>query len=574
MLRRELTTLLALVPALLFAAPAAAGEEDPFVFVSLPDTQVYAEDRTPDGRQPAVTDPRGTGAIFFDQTEWLVENADRLDLRYVGHLGDIVQNGEDLEEWELAHDAMHALLEADIPHGTVMGNHDDIEGAHGVDYRKNYLDYFGPREFQDREWFTASSPGGGANLVVLEHRHRKIGFLNFSIDQPQAEVDWAHDVVQRNPDTIFVVGTHRYLYDFALAGGRYGESIDTPVGPITLQGGPVPGAVDPNSAQEFFEEFVSQHPNILMIHAGHFHGEWMRLDERNAGGRTLIQILTDYQSTRNGGDGWLRLYRMDFEEGTFGYDTYSPTLDRKRTVMDHFVETIYLIHNQRGQIKDVLGVESDAVYFNVVAGLLKDSPAPDDFLLEHPDFDEPEERAYYRQYLKDLFLGDPPDGFGEIAAWENLWLLGFASNPDDPYDFGETVRDPSFTMEVDFSEYYTPSPEQRVAFSFEDLLDALEGLEDEDFRFRGGRRTMRHSVESAFELSEKGRPRRARAMLESWVLKRTDGCAEKGRPDPLWGFFWLFQLLSFDFIDACDAQSEVQPLVVETLDRLAELSAS
>jgi len=444
--------------ALLLALSASATNAEPFVFISLPDTQVYAENRTPDGRSPAVTDTRGTGAIFFDQTRWIVKNQDDID--YVGHLGDIVQRGENLTQWDLAKQAMDVLLKIDMPHGTVMGNHDDIPPslAHGQDYRQNYLDNFGPQVFEGRSWYMGSSPEGGANWQLLVHEGVRLGFLNFSIDHPQEELDWAETVLESNPHTIFIVGTHRYLYDFKLFGGRYGEEVDSPLGAITYETGPVPGAHEPHTGEEFFHELLTQYPNILMVHAGHFHAEWLRLDGQNSAGNTLIQILTDYQSTRNGGDGYLRKYYLDLEAGTFSFDTYSPTLDRQRTTIDHFVETIYLVWDQRGQIKDILGVNSDAVYLAAISALLKDSPAPDGFLLDHPDFDDPEEQAYYMQYLDDLFLGDIPPGFENILEWELLWLQGFAVDADDPYNFADSFRSPSYTLEVDDSQYYEPVP--------------------------------------------------------------------------------------------------------------------
>lgn len=450
---RNRAALAAMVAALTAGGGAQA---EPFVFVSLPDTQVYAENRFPDGRTPAVTDTRGTGQIFFDQTQWVVANADDID--YVGHLGDIVQSGQNLTEWALAKEAMDLLLQADIPHGTVMGNHDDIPpqftGAHGVKYRTNYLDNFGPRVFRDRPWYAGSSPMGAANWQLLEHEGVRLGFLNFSIDHPQKELDWAKKVLAKNPDTIFIVGTHRYLYDFKLFGGRYGETVNSPLGEITYEDNPVPGAVEPNSGEEFFHELVTQFPNILMVHAGHFHAEWLRLDGRNSAGEPLIQILTDYQSTRNGGDGYLRTYSLDFDAGTFSFDTYSPTLNRQRTTIDHFVETIYLVYEQRGQIKDLLGIDSDAVYLAAISALLKNTPAPDGFLLDHPDYDEPAEQAYYLQYLDDLFQGHIPPGFENILEWEALWLQAFAADPADPFNFANGPRSPSFTLDVDFSKYY------------------------------------------------------------------------------------------------------------------------
>lgn len=242
---------------------------------------------------------------------------------------------------------MNPLLRHNIPHGTVMGNHDDIPpSAHNLPYQQNYLDNFGPQVFRGRKWYAGASPSGAANYQRLTHKGVKLAFLNFSIDHPQSEIDWAENILRQNRDTIFIIGTHRYMYDFKLAAGRYGEVVDLFGNPVVVEDNPVPGAVNPNNGQALFDKLVRRHPNILMIHAGHFHSEWLRFDpsptELNPNGQRIIQILTDYQSTRNGGDGWLRIYALDFDKGTFSFDSYSPTLRRQRTTLDHFVETIYL----------------------------------------------------------------------------------------------------------------------------------------------------------------------------------------------------------------------------------------
>jgi hypothetical protein len=553
---------------LLAALPATA---TPFVFVSLPDTQVYSENRFPDlVRTPAVTDLRGTGEIFFDQTQWIVDNAEQLGIRYVGHLGDIVQNGSNLTEWELAKQAMNLLLAADIPHGTVMGNHDD---THPPDYARNYLTYFGPHVFAGLDWYTASSPGGGANLQILEHDRYKIGFLNFSIDHPRSEVEWAHEIVEANPDTIFVIGTHRYLFDLKIGAGRYGEDVSTPLGDFNLMDNFVDGVVNPTSAEDLFDQFVTQHPNILMIHAGHFHSEWLRLDGLNPEQKLIIQILTDYQSTRNGGDGWLRLYELDFEAGEFRFDTYSPTLDRWRTTLDHFVETIHLAWDQREQVMDALGV-SEAQYLMLLElGFKRSGNIPDDFLLQHPDFDEPEERAYYEQYLSDLFLGNPPPGFDNILDWEGLWMIAFAPNPFDPFDFSDASRSPRGRLEIDFFDYFTPSPGQLAGWAFDDIFEALEALSPEDYRSRSAKRHLFRLLRVAAWLADQERYDIAAWILDRWVLPTIDGCAERGEPDaasPPWWFWWRWQ--QPDVLDNCPAQAAVHPLVADAAELLGELS--
>ncbi|MCZ6784432.1 MAG: metallophosphoesterase [Proteobacteria bacterium] len=543
---------LPLIPAVAVLLAASSLYAEPFVFVALPDTQKYTENRFPgDGRFPAVTDPRGTGAIFFDQTEWIVDKAAKHRIRYVSHLGDIVEHGDDLTEWARAKDAMDLLLRADIPHGTIMGNHDD---NHGPDYRRNYLDHFGPQVFAGRSWYRSSSPGGGGSFQLLEHEGLKLGFLNFSIDHPQPEIDWANQVIADNPDTIFIIGTHRYLYDFKLFGGRYGEEVETPLGPLTVQDNFVDGVVEPNTAQELFNELVTQHPNILMIHAGHFHADWLRLDGVNSNAQTIIQILTDYQNGRNGGDGWLRIYELDFDEGTFRFDTYSPTLDRRRTTIDHYVETIHLAYEQRDNIIEVLGIDEEA-YFLLLGLLFKQTPAPDGFLLQHPDFDEPEERAYYERYLSELFLGDIPEGFEDILEWEGLWLLAFAADILDPFDFSDSARSPRGSLEIDYSAYFTPLPQQAARTALLELIEAIQNLAARDFPFSSAREVLTHGVESTLKRVEQGRTAAAPRRFRRRVRRHLDGCAKRDAPDSTWP--------GFDLVDNCAAQQRVYPLVIE-----------
>lgn len=550
----------------------ASLEADPFVFVSLPDTQIYSEDRFPDlTNTPAVTDERGTGAIFFDQTQWIVDHAEAQGIRYVGHLGDIVQNGEILEEWSLAKAAMDLLLQADIPHGTVMGNHDDIpggiNGAHGLPYQQYYLDNFGPQVFEGRSWYAGSSPGGGANYQMLEHEGIRIAFLNFSIDHPQSEVDWANAVVSDNPDTIFIIGTHRYLFDFKLAAGRYGEAINSAFGPLNIDECCIETVDEANNGQALFDEFVSQHPNVLMIHAGHFHSEWLRLNGVNKDGERIIEILTDYQDTRNGGDGWLRLYELDFDAGTFRFNTYSPTLDRYRSTVDHFVETIFQAYHQREQLMAVLGL-SEPEYFGFLESL-KQLPEGyptglDGFLNLHPDFDEPAEREYYNQLLADLFLGEIPAGFETIAQWQGLWLAAFAKDPSNPLDFGPGPRSPGMTLAVNYESYYMPTLQQAAERNVYRALSALEDLEPGDFLLKSARKVLSGMMELTLQQIDRSQYKAAQGLLDNTVLRRMDGCHLRGEPDTRTGI---------DTVSNCPAQDKVYPFASEARGKLAELVA-
>ena len=59
---------------------------------------------------------------FFDQTQWVVENRERLNIAFVAHAGDIVQTDYP-EEWEIAQEAM-STLDGKVPYCLCLGDHD------------------------------------------------------------------------------------------------------------------------------------------------------------------------------------------------------------------------------------------------------------------------------------------------------------------------------------------------------------------------------------------------------------------------------------------------------------------
>ena len=72
---------------------------------------------------------------------------------------------------------------------------------------------------------------------------------------------------------------------------------------------------------------------------------------------------------------------------------------------------------------------------------------------------------------------------------------------------------------------------------------------------------------------KKDRDEQAVRLLRHGVLRRVDGCAERGRPDGLWDFVggfrgWLRAWFRFDWIDDCPAQAAVHGPLVETIGLL------
>src|SRR5215207_6600821 len=74
--------------------PAAAGSEEVFTVVLLPDTQFYSE------KYPET---------YVSQTMWIRERAKADNIKFVVCLGDIVQNAHVEKEWLNAYEASHIL---------------------------------------------------------------------------------------------------------------------------------------------------------------------------------------------------------------------------------------------------------------------------------------------------------------------------------------------------------------------------------------------------------------------------------------------------------------------------------
>ena len=287
-----------------------------FTLVGLPDTQNYSSSYP---------------QIFASQTNWVQLNATALDIQYVSHYGDIVNNADQAFQWVNADNAMRVLDDMGIPYGVCPGNHDFLSsGGSGQPFiPQNYLNYFGPSRFAGEPWYVGSSPSGLSMCTTF--RAGGIDFLQIHLacDTPVAELAWAQAILDRNRHVPAMLTTHRYLQDAEdytggvplVSSGRYPDIWYA-----------AEGLYDPNGirSEEFWRWFVRRNTNVFMVTCGHFHEEYRQVST-NVAGRPVHEVLADYQDDPNGGDGWMRIMRFDTAAGVIDVDTYSPTLGAIRT---------------------------------------------------------------------------------------------------------------------------------------------------------------------------------------------------------------------------------------------------
>ena len=295
-----------------------------FRVIALPDTQNYSDDH-PD--------------IYVNQTQWIVNNITAMNIGFVTHLGDYVNNHDDVRQWTNAENAMDILDASGIPWGSIPGNHDFLYGDGANDYTAtNYRERFGAAHFADKPWYGGASPSDLSNYQIVnfgtENTPFKILFLHLNLETPAIELAWAQTVINAHRDLPVMISTHRYMQDAedttgidnlpVVDSGRYPDiwyTFETLYLPTGIQ------------ADTFFNSFVKTNRNIFAVLCGHYHGEYNQVSMNNYS-LPVYEMLSDFQDDDNGGDGWLRILNFRPNDNQVFIQTYSTYRQEYRTDSD------------------------------------------------------------------------------------------------------------------------------------------------------------------------------------------------------------------------------------------------
>ncbi|UCF69019.1 MAG: metallophosphoesterase, partial [Acidobacteriota bacterium] len=282
---------------------------EPFTVIALPDTQYYSRD-----------DPH----LFDAQTEWIVEEKDARNIVFVTHLGDIVNTGSNVTQWDHAENSMSRLedpqttnLVDGIPYGLAVGNHDQAplgsprsggdEGATTVQFNER----FGKHRFADRAYYGGAYDFGDParypdnndnNFEFFSAGGMDFLYIHLEYDMiasaaRTAVLNWLDNMVLAHPDKRVLITTHALISNF---------------GVFTDQG------------QAVYDQ-LKDNPNVFMMYGGHFTGARRRADLHQ--GHVIFSILADYQGWDLGGGAYLRIMTFVPEADEIRFETYSPWYD-------------------------------------------------------------------------------------------------------------------------------------------------------------------------------------------------------------------------------------------------------
>ena len=173
-----------------------------FTLVVLPDTQLYYEIRA----HPRLH-------LFDLQTQWISDYLVEMNIKFVIHLGDIIQTGTD-KEWN---DSVYSMSNLDglVPYALSVGNHDMTFKLPGyVRDNKKFNQYYSVERYSELPSF-----GGVFEPGKLENSYHYFSgggfdYLVIGLEYLPRDktLSWANMVVGKHPNHKVIVFTHSYIH--------------------------------------------------------------------------------------------------------------------------------------------------------------------------------------------------------------------------------------------------------------------------------------------------------------------------------------------------------------------------
>ncbi len=266
--------------------PVTQDEYD-FSFVWMSDTQYYSESYP---------------EIYEGNVNWIVDNQDEMNIKYVIHTGDIVDDADQAYQWTEANKSMKVLEDANMPYGVLAGNHDVSHQTGDYSY---YWKHYGEDRFKDEPHYGGSYQNnrGHYDLISAGGVDFIIVYMGWNIGDD--EIQWVNDAVAAYPDRKAILAFHEYML-------------------VSNNRAPI--------ADKIYERVVVPNPNVIATLSGHYHDAETLVDEIDDNGdgtpdRKVYQMLADYQGAEMGGLGYIRLMQFDLKNNQIHMKTYSPYLD-------------------------------------------------------------------------------------------------------------------------------------------------------------------------------------------------------------------------------------------------------
>lgn len=299
-----------------------------YSFVWMTDTQYYSKSY-PD--------------IYKRMTSWVAKEATPMNIKYVFHTGDLVDTYDSAKQWKVADTAMQTLDTAGVPYGVLAGNHDVMSVTQKESDYTNYSKYFGESRFATKPYYGGSYKNNRGHYDLISEKGTSYIMMYMGWEIGEEEVAWMNSVLKKYPERKAILNFHEYL-------DTDGQRTDT--------------------GDYLFDNVVKPNKNVLAVLSGHLSDAESLISsiDDNGDGRTdrkVHQLLMDYQSGAEGGQGFLRMLKVNPISNKINVETYSPYLNK----YNYYDPEDYPEKDQFEMDIDIAPTEkmvaTDAIHFNV-----------------------------------------------------------------------------------------------------------------------------------------------------------------------------------------------------------------
>lgn len=359
-------------------------EEYDYTFAWMTDTQFYTE-LWPD--------------IYQSQVNWIRDNQANLNIDYVFHTGDIVNEVSEVYQWERADQYMGVLDGASVPYGVLAGNH-DVDLQNNNDYT-TYSQYFGEKRFERKPYYGDSYKDNRGHYDLISSNGNDYIMLYMGWGIEDEDIAWMNNILAQYPNRKAILSFHTYL---------------TPEGTRSAIG------------ERLYQEIVVPNHNVVMVLSGHLTDSELLTSELDDDGdgtpdRNVYQMLSNYQGNPEGGAGYMKLFHFDTSSGTVFVNSYSPYLDdfnyydtEEYPDKDEFTIDLNLEPQVKRVATDYFEIN---VYSDEKIGEVKDVPSGEVAKMKWEGLEE-NTTYYWYASVKDEFGGSAKSAINQFTTGEIL----------------------------------------------------------------------------------------------------------------------------------------------------------
>ena len=324
--------------------------EDAFTIVIIPDTQHYvgpgtkmsetgkshvqdyeASDYTRDHAAWQRQHDADAGVVanpyLQRHVEWILRNRDALRIKFVSHVGDIVERNRPAE-WRVASRHLDRLRGV-VPFGLTVGNHDmENDGDASL-----FQSTFPASSFEPHQWYLASYQHDRSDRSVSRNNVNSVQkfraggidflFLHLECNAPDDVLKWANQTIAAHPHHRVLITTHMDLGVLERPKTSRGY-IEDPKG--RMRWSKIHGSRG-NSGVDMWEKCYRLHPNLDFVFSGdQSRVTALRISRPADDGHIVHALLSDYQSL-----GAIRVLKFHPTASSVEVITYDTALKRRVT---------------------------------------------------------------------------------------------------------------------------------------------------------------------------------------------------------------------------------------------------